>query len=82
MKTPDQNLLKRLDDRILDYHTARDEAERLARKLHERHYGYVIGWHPASDLTGLIVQINQMTHGLVKRTSQGGATPDATGGVV
>jgi hypothetical protein len=49
-----------------DYETAMTEATHLAEKLHKRHYGHIIGWRPAEDLTGLIVQINQMTHGLVK----------------
>ncbi|WP_417625320.1 hypothetical protein [Paremcibacter congregatus] len=49
-----------------DYDEAFTEAKHLVIKLHERHYGHVIGWRPAEDLTGLVVQINQMTHGLVK----------------
>ena len=51
---------------IEDYKTAKIEAENLVRKLHEKHYGHVLGWRPEEDLTGLMVQLNQMTHGLVR----------------
>lgn len=58
--------INRLQEMAADYDTALAEAKRLAVKLHNKHYGHVIGWRPDEDLTGLIVQINQMTHGLVK----------------
>ncbi|WP_417733146.1 hypothetical protein [Rosistilla oblonga] len=55
-----------MTDPTKDYETAKIEAEHLARKLHREHYGHILGWKPATDLTGLVVQINQMTHGLVR----------------
>lgn len=63
-----QRKIDQMQDIAKDYDEAFTEAKHLVNKLHERHYSHVIGWLPAKDLTGLIVQINQMTHGLVKTT--------------
>lgn len=59
--------ITRLKEMAADYDAALVEAKHLAVKLHNKHYGHVIGWRPDEDLTGLIVQINQMTHGLTKQ---------------
>ncbi|WP_417814093.1 hypothetical protein [Thalassospira alkalitolerans] len=55
-----------MTDPTKDYETAKIEAEHLARKLHREHYSHLQHWNPAPDLTGMLIQIGQMTHGLVK----------------
>jgi len=40
------------------------QAESLAITLHDKHFPEITNWEPASDITGLLLQIDNMTSGM------------------
>lgn len=77
----DAHIIAKLDRKLRDYRMATDEARHLAVKLHNRHFGHMDGWQAEEDLPGLLAQINQMTHGLVKPANNNHPKADRRGGV-